>query len=230
MYIVIAGGGKVGEQLARDLIAEAHEVVLLERDPHKADSLEDDLGSTVLAHDAAEGRWLIEAGVSRANLLIAVTGDDEDNIIICQMGTALSGGQARTIARINNSKNSDAFRALGVEAIVDATDLVMSTIERDVSLAPVVHLMRLRSAGLDLVEITVGAGSAAAGSTVATLSQTEHRAWISVILRGNDALLPTPTTVLKPGDSVILVVETAFEDALRDEFAERKLDVGPENP
>jgi trk system potassium uptake protein TrkA len=230
MYIVIAGGGKVGERLARDLIAEQHEVVLLEIDPHKANYLEDDLGSTVIAHDAAEGRWLIEAGVARADLLIAVTGDDEDNIIICQMGTALSRGHTRTIARINNSKNSDAFRDLGIEAIVDATDLVMSTIERDVSLAPIVHLMRLRKTGLDLVEIAVGAGSAAAGSTVDALSQTEHQAWISVILRGNTALLPTPTTMLEAGDSVILVVETTFENALREEFAERTLDIDREHP
>ena len=90
--------------------------------------------------------------------------------------------------------------------------------------------MRLRKAGLDLVEITVGDGSAAAGSTVDALSQTERRAWISVILRNNTALLPTPTTMLEAGDSIILVVETAFETALREEFAERTSAPDPTHP
>ena len=136
MFVIIAGGGKVGGQLARDLLAERHEVVVMEYDVGKARTLQDDLGDAVVPHDASEGRWLIDAGIDRADLVIAVTGDDEDNIVICQLGAALSGGRARAIARINNPKNSDTFRTLGIESIVNATDLVMTMIERDVSVAP----------------------------------------------------------------------------------------------
>ena len=219
MFVIIAGGGKVGGQLARDLLAERHEVVVMESSPSKARALQDDIGDAVVPHDASEGRWLIDAGIGRADLLIAVTGDDEDNIVICQLGAALSEGRARTITRINNPRNSDTFRTLGIEAIVNATDLVMTMIERDVSVAPVVHLMRLRSAGLELVEMTVAEGSAADGSTPQDLRLPEQGGRISVILRDGEAVLPSPTTRLHAGDSIILVAQTEFEEALGRQFA-----------
>ena len=150
--IIVAGGGKLGAALARDLVEAGQEVVVLECNRRKAQVLEDQLGSSVLLCDASEGRWLRAAGVQRADLLIAVTGHDEDNIVICQLGRALSNGRLRTIARVNNPKNGDTFRLLGIEALVDATDLVMATIEEDVRVSPAIHLVRLRSAGLDLVE------------------------------------------------------------------------------
>ena len=204
MFVIIAGGGKVGGQLARDLLTERHEVVVMESSPGKARALQDEIG---------------DAGIGRADLLIAVTGDDEDNIVICQLGEALSEGRARTITRINNPKNSDTFRTLGIEAIVNATDLVMTMIERDVSVAPVVHLMRLRSAGLELVEMTVAEGSAADGSTPEGLKLPEQGGRISVILRDGEAVLPSPTTRLQAGDSVVLVAQTEFEEALGRQFA-----------
>ncbi len=218
MFVIVAGGGKLGGQLARNLLDEKHEVVVLEASAGKAQFLEDELGSTVIPHDASEGRWLLDAGIARADLLIAVTGHDEDNIIICQLGEALSDGRARTIARINNPKNSDTFRTLGIEAIVNATDLVMTMIERDVSL-PVVHLLRLRNAGLELVEMHVAEGSAAAGATTAELALPDQGGRISVILRHGQAVLPAPTTRLEVGDAVILVAQTEFTDALRRQFA-----------
>ncbi len=219
MFIVIAGGGKVGAALAPDLTQGAHEVVLLEKNRRKAQDLEDELGASVVPHDASEGRWLLGAGVARADLVIAVTGDDEDNLVICQLAEALSHGRVRTIARINNPKNQDAYRLLGVEAIVNATDLVMSMIERDVGAASVVHLMRLRPAGLELVEMTVSEDSEAAGSRVADLQLTEQGARISVVLRGDTALFKLTDLVLEPGDTVVAVVEVDSEDALRSRFA-----------
>ena len=218
MYIIIAGGGKVGNQLARDLITDGHEVTVLEANHAKASSLEDELGAVVLGHDASEGRWLIEAGIARADLVIAVTGHDEDNIIICQMADPLSEGKARTIARINNPKNSDTFRLLGIEALVDATDLVMSMIERDVSTDSVVHLMRLQSAGLELIEVTVGQQSSADGATPDDLGLPERGARICVVLRDHKPLIPLATARLKAGDSVILFAQTEDEVELRKQF------------
>ena len=219
MFIIIAGGGKVGGSLARDLLAAGHEVVVLEVARRKAQELEDELGSAVFPHDASEGRWLLAAGAVRADLLIAVTGHDEDNIVICQLGRALTDGRARIIARINNPKNSETYRLLGIESIVNATDLVMSTIERDVSVAPVVHLIRLRSAGLELVEFPVTADSPAADSSLAELRLPERGGRISVILRNDQALFPVPETVLREGDTVIAVVQIVQEGQLRMLFA-----------
>ncbi len=219
MFIVIAGGGKVGAALAHDLPPEGHEIVLLEKNRRKAQDLEDELGASVLPHDASEGRWLSMAGVARADLVIAVTGDDEDNLVICQLGRTLSHGRARTIARVNNPKNQDAYRLLGIEVIVNATDLVMSMIERDLGAASVVHLMRLRSAGLELVELTVAKESAADGSPVAALGLEELGARIAVVQRGDAALFKLSDLVLASGDIVVAVVDVANEDAVRDRFA-----------
>ena len=217
--IIIAGGGKVGAVLARDLVEAGHEVVVLERDRQKAQVLEDQLGSSVLPCDASEGRWLDAAGVRRAEMLIAVTGDDEDNMIICQLGQALSGNRARAIARVNNPKNGDTFRLLGIEALVDATDLVMSTIEEDVRVSPAIHLVRLRSAGVDLVEFPVMADSPAAGQLLRALPLPKDGCRIAAILRGRDAVFPASDTVLEAGDAVVAVVERPREEELRRLFA-----------
>ena len=219
MLTIIAGGGKVGSALARDLCAAGHEVIVLERDARKAQSLADDIGSSVIPQDASEGRWLMGAGIKRADLLIAVTGDDEDNIIISQLGRALSKGRARTIARINNPKNSDTFRLLGIESIVNATDLVMSTIERDVSVAPIVHLLHLPAAGLELVELPVTGGSAAAGTTIGDLNLPEHGGRVAVLLRDREVLFPLPDTTLQEGDTIVAVIQSEREVQLRSLFA-----------
>ena len=217
--IIVAGGGKLGAALARDLVEAGQEVVVLECNRRKAQVLEDQLGSSVLLCDASEGRWLRAAGVQRADLLIAVTGHDEDNIVICQLGRALSNGRLRTIARVNNPKNGDTFRLLGIEALVDATDLVMATIEEDVRVSPAIHLVRLRSAGLDLVEFPVMNGSPAVGRPLRELRLPKDGYLISVILRGSEAVFPSADTVLQAGDAVVAVVSSARERELRELFA-----------
>ena len=194
---------------------------MVERDARKAQSLADEIGSSVIPQDASEGRWLLGAGIKRADLLIAVTGDDEDNIIISQLGRALSQGRARTIARINNPRNNENFRRLGIESIVNATDLVMSTIERDVSVAPIVHLLRLQSAGMELVELPVTRDSPAHGATAGDLDLPAYGGQISVVLRGDQALLPRRDTVLEAGDLVVAVVRIDQEAELRRLFAPR---------
>ena len=197
---------------------------MVERDARKARSLADEIGSSVIPQDASEGRWLLGAGIKRADLLIAVTGDDEDNIIISQLGRALSRGRARTIARINNPRNNENFRRLGIESIVNATDLVMSTIERDVSVAPIVHLLRLQSAGMELVELPVTRDSPAHGATVGDLDLPAYGGQISVVLRGDQALLPRRDTVLEAGDLVVAVVRIDQEEGLRRLFASRAVE------
>ena len=197
---------------------------MVERDARKAQSLADEIGSSVIPQDASEGRWLLGAGIKRADLLIAVTGDDEDNIIISQLGRALSRGRARTIARINNPRNNENFRRLGIESIVNATDLVMSTIERDVSVAPIVHLLRLQSAGMELVELPVTRDSPAHGATAGDLDLPAYGGQISVVLRGDQALLPRRDTVLEAGDLVVAVVRIDQEEGLRRLFASRAVE------
>src|SRR5450756_1174488 len=125
MYIVVAGGGKVGFYLAKGLVNEGHELAIIERDRRKCEQIQEDLGSVVVRGDAAEAATLAEAGASRADVVVAVTGDDEDNLVICQMAKRKFQVQ-RTIARINNPKNERIFKLLGIDATVSSTEVIMS--------------------------------------------------------------------------------------------------------
>src|SRR5689334_14241860 len=122
MYVIVAGGGKVGFYLARELISQGHEVLVIERDVKRADMIQNELGNVVMGGMADEAATLEEAGGGRADVICAVTGDDEDNLVICQV--ARKRFQVpRAIARINNPKNEEIFRLLGIDETISSTDL-----------------------------------------------------------------------------------------------------------
>src|SRR5881397_1906271 len=117
MFVLVVGGGKVGYYLAKELVESGHEVVLMEKDHARADQIADEIGSIVIAHDGCEGKYLAEAGANRADIVAAVTGDDEDNLVICQMAKH-HFDVPRTIARVNNPKNEALFKHLGVDELL----------------------------------------------------------------------------------------------------------------
>lgn len=211
MFIVVAGGGKVGYHLTKALINMGHEIVLMEKDQAKADTLGADLGSIVHAGDACEGRWLLRAGVTRADLVVAVTGDDEDNLIICQLARSLATESIRTIARINNPKNAFIFRKLGVDQTVSSTDLILSMIEQDVATGAFVHLLRLDESDLELVEIKLSETSKASLGTVGELDLQSRGCNLCVIIRGTDILLPEASLRLASGDMLVALIRTDME-------------------
>lgn len=131
MFIIVAGGGKVGYYLTRELLDHGHEVVLIEQVPRKAAALTEKLGDVVLEGDAADAATLETAGIVRADVVIAVTGQDEDNLVICQMAKRKFNVK-RTIARINNPKNERIFERLGIDQAVSVTKLIMGAIERGI--------------------------------------------------------------------------------------------------
>ena len=131
MYIIVAGGGKVGYYLTRELLTKGHEVVLIELLSRKVTALSATLGDVVLEGDAADASTLEQAGVVRADLVIAVTGHDEDNLVICQM-VKRKFNVPRTIARINNPKNERIFKRLGIDSTVSTTNLVLAAIEQGI--------------------------------------------------------------------------------------------------
>ena len=153
MFVIVCGGGTVGYNLALELLDRGNEVVIMEKDAARARDLQAELGRMVMSHDACEGRWLQEAGVVRAQLVCAMTNQDEDNLIIAQLANMLAGKDCRIIARVNHPENASVFRSLGITEMVSATDLVLSMIERGVSDGGgVVHLMRLQECGHELIE------------------------------------------------------------------------------
>ncbi len=214
MFIIVAGGGTVGYHLTRELLAEGHEVVLLEKDPKVAARIAEELGPIVLARDACEGRWLEEAGVVRADAVIAVTGDDEDNLIICQMAKFTSSTPVRTIARVKNPKNEWVLRQLGVDATVSSTAIIKQLVEQEIPQYAMAHLATLREAGLEFVEFHIAGDSPAAGRRVGDLRLPSGTTLI-LVLRDATPIYPDKDTILRGGDTVIALIRLEAEQDVR---------------
>lgn len=214
MYVIVAGGGKVGYSLARILLSEEHEVLIVERDRRRADAMAEDLGSVVLRGDACEVSTLAEAGASRADVVVAVTGDDEDNLVICQLAKKkFSAG--RVVARINNPKNRRIFNLLGVDAAVSSTELILTQIQQELPGQALIQLVKLRAKDLELVEATLVAGSPLIGLAVADAALPANSRLL-LILRDGEAIVPSGSTVLAQGDEVVALARTESEAALRE--------------
>jgi len=217
MYVIIAGGGKVGWNLTRELLAKDHEVTLLEAGRDRYLTIEQELEHQVQYGDATE-LWVLErAGIQRADLVIAVTGDDEDNMLICQMAKEKYLCE-RIIARVNNPRNRQWFELLGVGPTVSATDLILRLIEHEVPSYGLVHLLDLRDEQLEIIEIEVAAGSPADGRAVADVELPEGVLIISV-LRENTGFVPKGETVINAGDEVLLVLDPGLEESITAQFA-----------
>src|SRR5579864_9115428 len=162
MYIIIGGGGEIGYYLTKNLLNRGHEVLLLEKGLARFQSLSEELGQAVVRGDACEARTMEEVGASRADVVIAVTGEDEDNLVICQVAKKRFK-VGRTIARVNNPKHSEIFQKLGIDITVSPTRSILSLIEAELPSFRFVQLMTLKNAGLEIVEIRVPADSPMVG-------------------------------------------------------------------
>src|SRR3984893_7226695 len=195
MYVIIAGAGKVGWNLARELIAQEREVTLVESDHARYRVVEEELEHAVQYGDATE-LWVLErAGIQRADLVIAVTGDDEDNILVCQVAKEKYLCD-RIIARVNNPRNHDHFRLLGIQPAVSATDLILRLLDHEVPRYGLVHLLALEEERLEIIELEVAEGAPAVGEKVSDTSLPEGSLIISV-LRGGAGFVPKPDTVIE---------------------------------
>jgi trk system potassium uptake protein TrkA len=213
VYIIVAGGGKVGFYLTQHLLAEDHEVLLIERNPERVVEINEVLGAVAITGDAAEAGTLVAAGAPRADVVIAVTGEDEDNLVICQVARE-KFHVARTIARVNNPKNEQLFRMLGVDVTVSQTNYILNLIEQAIPERSFVHLLNLRHQDLAIVDAKVSPDSAVAHRTIADIELPANTA-ITAIARGPELIVPSPSTELLPGDDIIAVAHQEQEDELR---------------
>jgi trk system potassium uptake protein TrkA len=217
MYVVIAGAGKVGWNLARELMAKGHEVTVIESERSRYLTVEQELEHAIQYGDATE-LWVLErAGINRADLTIAVTGDDEDNLLICQIAKE-KYLCARIIARVNNPRNRQYFELLGIQPAVSATDLILRLIEHEVPSYGLVHLLDLRDEQLEIIEVEVGEGAPAAGSRVSDVELPDGSLIISV-LRDGKGFVPNSETVIDAGDEVLLVLDPGLEDRITAQFS-----------
>ncbi len=212
LYIMIVGAGKVGWNLARELIEKDNEVTLIESNRERYLTVEQELEHNIQYGDASE-LWVLErAGISRADMVIAVTGDDEDNMLICQVAKEKYLVD-RIIARVNNPRNRETFDLLGIKPVVSATDLILRLIEHEVPEYGLVHLLDLPEQRLEIIEMELPDDSKAAGSRVGDLAMPEGSLLISVLREGT-GFVPNAETVLQTGDEILAVLDPRVEEDL----------------
>ena len=215
MYVIVAGGGKVGYYLAKALVEEGHEVLVIERDRARCERVAAELGDIVLRGDACEVTTMERAGFNRADMVIAVTGDDEDNLVVCQVAKARFQ-VPRTVARINNPKNADIFRRLGIDHTVNATDAILAHIEQELPVQALIHLLSIRGGFLEMVEVRVPPHSAVVGKKIKEVLLPQQSIIALVIEEDGNPKPPDPETVLRAGDKVVVVTRRENEEALRE--------------
>jgi trk system potassium uptake protein TrkA len=216
MYIIVGGGGDVGYYVTKSLFNQGHEVLLLEKGWTRYQALKEELGQSVFRGDACEAKTMDEVGASRADLVIAVTGDDEDNLVICQMAKKRYK-VGRTIARLNDPKHEEIFQKLGIDITVSPTKTILSLIESEIPSSRFVPLMTLKSAGLEIIEVRVSTESAVVGQTLGTIGL-PRSCNLALIIRDKQFVTPSADTILLPNDDVFALVSREGEQELLKTF------------
>jgi trk system potassium uptake protein TrkA len=216
MYAIIAGGGNVGFFLARELIEHGHEILIIENSGERAEFISNELGNVVLRGNADEASTLAEAGAERADVVIAVTGDDPRNLVLCQVAKRRFGTR-RTLARINDPRNESLFLMLGIDATVNATQVMLSVLEQEIPQANLVPLLRLRNTDIEVVEALVADDSRVTGLPLREIDLPPEST-LAVVIRSGSAFFPNGATVLKAGDEVVALTRSVHEPRLRSLF------------
>jgi trk system potassium uptake protein TrkA len=213
MYILIAGGGKVGSNLTATLLALGHEVTLIDSDRSRYPALEQRFGSLVHHGDATEVPVLERAGVERADLVIAVTGDDEDNLVACQLARDKYGAP-KVIARVNDPRNQPHFEMLDIVFTVSTTNTILALIEHELPEHELLTLLDLRREGLEIVELVIDVDSPAAGRMVRDLNLPDDSRLIS-ITRDGPSEIAVGESQLRPGDRVLAILAPGVREQVR---------------
>ena len=214
MFVLVAGGGKVGSNVARTLRRIGHEVTIIEQRGDRIAYLEEEFEHAAIVGDATEIFVLERAGIARPpDLVVAVTGDDEDNMVICQMARERYG-VAKVIARVNDPRNEPHFDLLGISPTVSATQTIMALIEHEVPEHELIHLLELRKENLEIVEVQIDKSSPSAGKRISGLNLPSGSQLISIMREGH-AEIPDSETELQVGDQVLAILEPGKEDELR---------------
>jgi trk system potassium uptake protein TrkA len=214
MYVIVAGGGKVGANVARSLMRLGHEVTLIEQRRDRFERLENEFEHHVQRGDATEIFVLERAGIARPpDIVLALTGDDEDNAVICQLAKEKYNVE-KVIARVNDPRNQAHFDLMGISPTVCATSSIMALVEHEVPEHDLIHLLELRKENLEIVEVQIDRDSPVAGKRVENLKLPEGARLISV-MRNGSAEIAVGATKLEAGDQVLAILEPGKEDELR---------------
>jgi len=211
MYIVIVGAGKVGYSLYGDLRKDGHEVLVIEKEDSKYESLEGEMGTALLHGNGCEVAVLKDAGLDRADIFVAVAGDDEDNLVACQLAKDKFAVSC-VVARLNSPKNEHIFNELGIKSIVNVVDLILKNIKAQASICPLNTLIRIGDMQ-ELVLAKVSRWSRVVGKQIKALSL-PPTVVVSLVVREGKGKLPSEDTVLESGDEVVCLVSREDVTAL----------------
>jgi len=214
LYIIISGGGEVGYYLARILLSEGHEILVIEKDWKRCELISEDMGDVVLRGDSCEARTLEEVGTGRADMLIAVTGDDEDNLVACQVAKH-KFNVPHTIARVKNPRHRPLFEKLGINLTVSSTELILAHIEQELPSHPMIPLLKLKRGGLEMVEVKVSPDSKMVGKKLGDFKMLPNSLVCLIVGKEKGPQIPTMDTVLDAEDEIIAVTESGSEEKLR---------------
>src|SRR4030043_2192453 len=217
MYIIIVGGGSVGYHLCKALLREGHEVLVMDKDGAKCENVEDEWGSVCVRGDGCEVATLAEVGASRAEVFIAATDGDEDNLVACQIAK-YKFGVPRTIARVNDPKNEEIFRKLGVDCPISVTNLILEHIEEKIPNHPLIHLLTMGEEKIEIVEVKILEGSKAVGKSVKELALPSDSILALLIRIGKQPQVPTADTILEVNDRIIALTTTDSEETLQEKL------------
>jgi trk system potassium uptake protein TrkA len=217
MKVAIAGAGSVGTAIAADLFANGHEVLVLEQDPDLVERLRPTLAITWIAADACEVSSLDAAGLATVDVVVATTGDDEDNLVISLLAKQ-EFAVPRVVARVNHPKNQWLFNeSWGVDVSVSTPQLLTALVEEAVSVGSLVRLLQFQGGAAHLVEITLAEDSPANGMAIADLDFPRDGMVVAVV-RADRLIVPKGDTVLQSGDEVLVLVTAEVEDAVHTVF------------
>ena len=214
MYIIVVGGGEIGYYLSKALLSGGHEVLILEKDSKRCEAIADELGkSVVICGDGCQARALEDSGAGRADVLVAVTGDDEDNLVACQVAKHKFKVN-RIIARIKNPKNETIFKKLGIDITVSSTNLILAHIERELPVYLLTPLLELRGEMLEVVGIKIPPHSNVVGKQIKDIPLPEGCLVALVISEKKGAQILIAYTTLEAEDEVISVIKPEAKDEL----------------
>ena len=214
MYIIIVGGGRLGYYLARALLNEGHEILIVEKNAHFCDIINEEMGSVCVRGDGCETATLTEVGTGRADMLVAVTGDDEDNMVACQVAKH-KFNVPRTIARIRNPQNEILFKKLGIDVTVSTTNIILEAIEKEVPTHPLTHLLTRDDRGLEIVEVRIPPDSKTIGKPIKEVPLPEGTKLALLIPRDRKPVIPSPNSIIREGDQIIALTTPELEEELR---------------
>jgi len=217
MFVIVVGGGKVGTYLARALLAQDHEVVVIEKVAKKAQMMANLLETDVtMVGDGCDPLVLEQAGIKRADIVVADTGDDEDNLVVCLI--AKKHSKARCIARVNNPRNKLVFESIDRESpitLISSTEVILEAIGQHVNANDISIITKLKDGELELVKLKIPPGSPAEGKRIVDVGLPRSSIVVAVDRKNEELLIPNGDTTLRAGDAVILMVKIESRDDVR---------------